>query len=137
LEKLEFYGIVGIFKTLIKSYLMGRNQRVILDQRTEGNNSSKWEIIKCGVPQGSILGRLFFLIYVNDLSKIINTDTNKTNFEKNLNHTFKDINVRFNVNSLNSYFSKTQYLEFRLKKCCNKMIQINYEQKTIPNITKN
>jgi hypothetical protein len=54
LEKLEFYGIVGIFKTLIKSYLMGRNQRVILDQRTEGNNSSKWKIIKCGVPQGSI-----------------------------------------------------------------------------------
>jgi hypothetical protein len=53
LEKLEFYGIVGIFKTLIKSYLKGRNQRVILDQGTEGNNSSKWEIIKWRVPQGS------------------------------------------------------------------------------------
>jgi hypothetical protein len=76
LEKLEFYGIVGIFKTLIKSYLTGRNQRVILDQRTEGNNSSKWEIIKCGVPQGSILGPLFFLIYINYLHKIINEGNN-------------------------------------------------------------
>jgi hypothetical protein len=56
LDKLEFYGIEGKFKTLIGSYLTGRYQRVVLDNRIDNNNSSKWETIKCGVPQGSILG---------------------------------------------------------------------------------
>lgn len=60
LDKLEFYGIEGIFKTLIKSYLTGRHQRVVLGHITDSNNTSKWEIVKCEVPQGSILGPVFF-----------------------------------------------------------------------------
>jgi hypothetical protein len=49
-SKLEFYGIEGKFKTFIGSYLMGRYQRAVLGNRVDGNNSSKWETIKCGVP---------------------------------------------------------------------------------------
>jgi hypothetical protein len=60
LKKLEFYGTEGKFKLLIRSYLMGRFQSVILGNRIDSNNSSKWEGIKCGVPQGLILGPLFF-----------------------------------------------------------------------------
>jgi len=60
LDKLEFYGIEGKFKTSIE-YLTGRYQRVALGNITDSNNSSKWEVIKCVVPQGSILGPLFFL----------------------------------------------------------------------------
>jgi hypothetical protein len=56
LGKLEFYGVVGKFKTLIESYLTGRYQRVMLDNTTNNNNSSKWGMSECGVPQGSILG---------------------------------------------------------------------------------
>jgi hypothetical protein len=76
LDKLEFYGIEGKFKTLIESYLTGRHQKVALSNISDSNHSSKWEVIKCGVPQGSILGPLFFLFYINDLPKILNKDNN-------------------------------------------------------------
>ena len=61
LEKVEFYGVEGKFKTLIESYLTGRYQRVALDNITNNNNSSKLEMLKYGVPQGSILDHLVFL----------------------------------------------------------------------------
>jgi hypothetical protein len=70
IDKLEFYGIEGNFKTLIKSYLKGRHQRVVLDNKGNRGSTSKWERMKCGVPQGSILGPLF-LFYINDLPKIL------------------------------------------------------------------
>jgi hypothetical protein len=51
LNKLEYYGIVGIFNKLIKSYLNNRYQKVVLDNCTTYNStSSVWEIIKYGVP---------------------------------------------------------------------------------------
>ena len=80
LDKPEFYGIEGKFKTLIESYLTGRYQRVALGNITDSNNYSKSEVIKYGVPQGSILGPLFFLFYINDLPKIINKDNNMVLF---------------------------------------------------------
>jgi len=64
LNKLEFYGIQGKFKTLIESYLIGRYQKVTLNTNTTSNSSSKWELINNGVPQGSILGPLFFFFFI-------------------------------------------------------------------------
>jgi hypothetical protein len=71
LNKLHFYGIDGKFKTLIESYLTNRYQKVTLNKIDYNINSSKWVRINCGVPQGLILGPLFFLIYINDLPTII------------------------------------------------------------------
>jgi len=58
LEKMKFYGVSGKFYNLVQSYLDGRYQKVILSHNN--GSESTWEKIKQGVPQGSILGPIFF-----------------------------------------------------------------------------
>ena len=69
LLKLKSYGISDCLLTVIKDFLNNRYQRVVLNGK-----SSIWSPITAGVSQGSVLGLLLFLVYINDLVDNISSE---------------------------------------------------------------
>ena len=66
LKKL-YHAIRGLALELFENYLSNRKQYVVVD-----GVSSNYETVRCGVPQGSVLGPLLFLIYINDIKQTSN-----------------------------------------------------------------
>ena len=125
LKKLDHYGFRGTSNSWFENYLKGRKQFTSI----RGVNSSLEEI-SCGVPQGSILGPILFILLINDLPNaskfftILFADDTTLQFSSiNLQHLYSLANVElakiaewFKANKLTLNASKTKYILFRKKK---------------------
>ena len=92
LYKLKTMDISGELYNLLESYLSGRFQRVLLN-----GQSSSWKPVLAGVPQGSILGPLLFLVYINDLPNGLKSNAKLFADDTSLFTIVKDRSVSANI----------------------------------------
>ena len=147
LKKLEHYGIRGLALSWFKSYLTERKQVVIAN----GETSSEQEI-RCGVPQGSVLGPLLFLLYINDIynsskeldfrlfaddTSILFADKNLDVIERLVNSQLEKVSEWLLANGLSLNVSKSNFLVISPKKVEKTInISINNEKLRQENYTK-
>ena len=137
-KKLEYYGVRGISNKWFALYLSNRKQFVSINIY-----KSSLADVKCGVPQGSILGPLLFLIYINDLHAAIKysevhhfaDDTNLLNFNscvksinKQVNYDLKNLSNWLKANKILLNVGKTELVLFTSSKKqldCDLKIRLN------------
>ena len=117
LEKLKAHSLGGQVLAWIKSWLADRKQRVVLNGKT-----SNWQNVDSGVPQGSVLGPLAFVIFINDLDDETDkvTVTNKFADDTKCGQIIKSAsdtkNLQEALNNLVSWANKWG-MAFNVKKC--------------------
>ena len=140
LNKLKYYEIRGVALDLFKSYLQNRPQIVKV-----GGTTSNPMTVKYGVPQGSVLGPLLFLVYINDIHKsseilrfhlfaddtsIFYSRKDLRNIEMTLNNELVKVSEWFTTNKLTNV-SKSNFVIFhppQKKISKNVMLLINGEK---------
>ena len=124
-KKMECIGFDNLTLNWFKSYLSDREQCVDVN-----DTLSDWQTVKLGVPQGSILGPILFLIYVNDINNcdrtadfmkfaddttILTTGITLQEAGNNMNSVLAKVNIWFKQNKLNLNPSKTRCMIFNAK----------------------
>jgi hypothetical protein len=114
LSKLQFFGATGKTKSWFESYLNNRHMRVQISDE-ESNQFFCMGKITDSVPQGSVLGQLLFLIYVNDLPKTINDKTVPILFADDTSIIVKSLNPKvFQTNMVTAFNRVNKWLKVNL-----------------------
>ena len=115
LSKLKAYGVGGNLLQWISAFLSNRRQRVVV----EGKHSS-WMEVSSGIPQGSVLGPLLFLVYINDLPSNVGSCSKLFADDTKLYREVSDVDdmaqLQNDVDSLELWAEKWQ-LPFNKSKC--------------------
>ena len=122
LDKLNHYGFHGIINSWFSSYLKNRTQTTQVDHYI-----SDKAVVGCGVPQGSVLGPLLFLLYVNDIHRcsnklrfylfaddtnILYADKNLKDLEKTVNNELQNLYNWLTANKLTPNIKKSNFVIF-------------------------
>ncbi len=151
LKKLNYYGINGVAYNLMESYLTNRKQYVDVD-----DVKLEMLMVTTGVPQGSILGPLLFIIYVNDIAnannffnfiiyaddttlstttEVILNNINNDNIESKINSELACINEWLKYNKLSLDISKCKYVIFHKPQKRINQLQLNIENIAIDRVS--
>ena len=133
LDKLQHYGVTRRTNEWFKSWLCQRQQRIVLD----GSTSSDSEVLS-GVPQGTVLGPLMFLLYINDIGNNVSPQTSIKLFaddcllQRTINSASDEEQLQQDLNTMVEW-SNTWLMRFNAAKC--HLLKITRQRKPLP--TKN